>query len=120
MFHTIHLYVRYELECKDKCLVTIKPNNLPEEEVFQTEVNNDVKHKIEKMLKKYHVEKWNNFNKHDPNVLDGNSFSIDISMKNGETISASGYMKWPENYGKVSNELDEIFMQFYPNKDTLN
>ena len=37
-------------------------------------------------------------------------------MKNGDSISASGYMKWPENFGEVSKELDNIFEKLYDDK----
>ena len=33
-------------------------------------------------------------------------------MKDGKSISASGYMKWPTNYGNVKKELKEIFDSF--------
>ena len=69
--------------------------------------------KIENILKKYEVYKWDGFNKSDQNVLDGNSFDISIILKNKETIRAYGYMKYPNNYREVKNELDNIFMEIY-------
>ena len=65
--------------------------------------------RIEKVLKDNHVEKWNGFNKNDKNVLDGDSFSMSITTREGEEIDAHGYMKWPTNYGEVKTELDKIF-----------
>lgn len=114
----INADVSYEINCKNKCIATIKPSGISNEEAFQKEVDNNVKNKIEKVLQKYHVEKWDGFNKIDKNVLDGNSFSINISMDDDKTINASGYMKWPENYSEVKKELNKIFMEIYPNKNT--
>ena len=51
----------------------------------------------------------NGFNKSDRYVLDGNSFSLSISMNNDEYVSASGYMKWPKNYKEVKEELITFF-----------
>ena len=39
-------------------------------------------------------------------------FLFSINMKDGKSISASGYMKWPTNYGNVKKELKEIFDSF--------
>ncbi|MBQ9011362.1 MAG: hypothetical protein IJ093_01795, partial [Bacilli bacterium] len=93
--------VSYDLVCNEKCIVTIKPNNIPDKEALETEVSQEVKKEIEKVLKKYHVETWDKFNKSDQYVMDGSSFSISIDMEDNNTISASGYMKCPKNYKEV-------------------
>ncbi|MBR2679139.1 MAG: hypothetical protein IKE63_06950 [Bacilli bacterium] len=113
---TINGYSRYIVECNDKCTALIKPTNIAEENTKKVELNDEIMNQLEKLLKKYKVNKWNGFNKHDPNVLDGRSFNIYIEMKNGDSISASGYMKWPENFGEVSKELDNIFEKLYDDK----
>ena len=109
----INSYVYYDLSCKnEKCIAIIKPNNMAEDEKLETIVDFKIKEKLENILKKYHVENWDGFNKNDKNVLDGDSFSMNITMKNSD-IKASGYMKWPKNYNQVTNEIDSLFMEIY-------
>ena len=110
----INANVSYNLTFKDgKYLVQIKPNGKTEEETKEKEITKKEVKKIENILKQYEVYKWDGFNKSDQNVLDGNSFDISIILKNGETIRAYGYMKYPNNYREVKNELDNIFMEIY-------
>ena len=114
----INSYVTYELTFKDgKYIAKIKPNGISTEETQEKEITKKQVKQIENILKKYEVNKWNGFDKSDPNVLDGNSFHISISFKDGLNISASGYMKYPKNYREATSELDNIFMKMYTEKD---
>ena len=113
--------VIYELEMNSYgCNITIKPYEIPEEEKMSLYVGDVVCKKVEDVLNKYNVIKWDGFKGNDPYVLDGDSFSMSLTLKDGTNISASGYMKWPENYIKVRNELDDIFMQIYDETDRSN
>ena len=107
--YAINSYVIYELNCDDKCTVKIKPLGEDEEDAKEYNISKKDLERIEKVLKDNHVEKWNGFNKNDKNVLDGDSFSMSITTREGEEIDAHGYMKWPTNYGEVKTELDKIF-----------
>lgn len=110
----INAYVSYDLSYKDgKYIVKIKPNGKSEEEVKEIEITKKEVKKIEEIVEKYEVYKWDGFNKSDPNVLDGNSFNMSITLKEGKIISASGYMKYPNNYREVKDELDDLFMKMY-------
>lgn len=112
--YAINSNVLYELNYKDyKYIAIIKPNEVSEEDKKTVVVKEDTIKRIEDVLKKYNVQNWNNFSKFDKNVLDGDSFTLNIKLKNGQTISANGYMKWPKNYNEVKNELDIIFMELY-------
>lgn len=113
---TVNGYSRYKVDCSDKCIAIIKPVNLAEEEAKEIKLSKKQISKLEKILKKYEVNKWDGFNKSDPNVLDGSSFGISIVMQNGDTISAHGYMKWPKNFSEVSKELDKMFEGLYNSK----
>lgn len=101
--------VRYELECKEKCVLIYKPHGVPYENAGKYNVSNDTILKLESLLNKYKVYKWNGFHGNDKNVLDGDSFSFYVTMKNGERIESSGYMCWPKNYGEVRAGLETIF-----------
>ena len=107
--YAMNSYVTYELNCDDKCTVKIKPLGEDEENAKEYNVSKKDLERIEKVLKANNVEKWNGFNKNDKNVLDGDSFSMSITTREGEEIDAHGYMKWPTNYGEVKTELDKIF-----------
>jgi len=112
----INASVSYDLKCdNDIFIATIKPDGVAIEDAIKIEVTNEQMKKLEDILKKYHVEKWNGFDKVDKNVLDGNSFSLSIRMKDNSYISAYGYMKWPKNYSEVSNELGEFFAKLQKN-----
>ena len=113
----INANVFYEIKChNNSCLATIKPSDIPEEECAETKINKTTIVEIENILNKYEVSKWNNYDKSDKNVLDGNSFSIYITMENDKSITAHGYMKWPKNYNEVKSELDIIFNKIYNNQ----
>lgn len=109
--------VRYNLELKDgKYMAEIKPNSMADEDTMTVEMKKEDVQKIKDILKKYHVGRWNGFNKSDQNVLDGDSFSFSIRFVDDTSISASGYMMWPNNYGEVEKALTEIFMSYWNKK----
>lgn len=105
--------VAYDLRCDEKCIAVIKPSGVADTEALEVSCDDNVRNEIKKLMEKYHVDKWNGFDKSDNNVLDGNSFSLSIEMQNGETITAYGYMKWPLNYREFSNNVDSIFSKLY-------
>lgn len=110
-------YARYTVECVDiNCTYTIKPSGKKKEEEKVIKFDNGLIKLVEEMLTKYDVYSWDGFDKNDSNVLDGNSFSLSIKLKNGDTISARGYMMWPDHYDIVSNELDDFFLSIYEGK----
>ena len=110
----IYSNVQYKIEYKDyKYIATIKPNGISEEEAKKIEIDENTIEKVINVLNKYKIYHWNNFNKSDKHVLDGNSFSFSLTTKDNKTIDASGYMMWPSNYRNVRDELDEIFNELY-------
>lgn len=94
-------------------IAIIKPYGISEEDELKVIVDKDIMDNIEGILRKYHVEEWNGFNKVNKNVLDGDDFSLSVKMVNDEEIYASGYMSWPKNYRNVIDGIDEIFMKIY-------
>ena len=104
--------VLYKVECNDEgkeCTATVKRRGIAEEDAYKTLVDSNFMRKIRNVLVDHNVGKWNNFYKTNSHRLDGDSFTMDIKMINGETIQAHGYMKWPNNYGIVKDEFDKIF-----------
>ena len=115
--YVANAYTTYDIELKDgKYYALIKPYLIPEEETFEVEIDKKKVNEIINILNKYEVNKWDGYNKSDKYVLDGDSFSFWIYMANGNDIHASGYMKWPKNYGEVKSELDRILGPLYPSK----
>lgn len=108
--YSMNAEVIYSLECNDACEIEIKPYLEEPEKTRKLTVGKDFKEKLESILRKYHVGKWNGFNKNNPYVLDGDSFSLSIVFQNGTSISASGYMKWPKQYREVKKEIDILFL----------
>ncbi len=101
--------VFYELNCEKKCIIKIKQNGEREEEAHKISVKKEFIQELEGILKKYNVGTWNGFQKTNPNVLDGNSFSMNILFQDGTSIDASGYMSYPKHYRDVKKELNELF-----------
>lgn len=101
--------IEYEVECNDKCSLKYKGEGITSENASIYEFDKDKLKELESILNKYKVGRWNGFNKSDHNVLDGNSFSLSIKMNNDESVSASGYMKWPKHYKEVKEELVTFF-----------
>lgn len=105
--------VSYNYKCGERCLVSVKPNEVNMEDPVVVEVDEEFGKKLEELLKKYEVNKWNGFDKSDLNVLDGNSFHLSVTMEDDQYISASGYMKYPKNYREFSSELSSLFEPLY-------
>jgi len=111
--YAMNAYVRYELECKDKCVLKYKPLYVPEEDYKKVEVDEEIIKELEAILNKYEVYKWDGFDKTNKNVLDGDDFHFSLSLKDGTSISASGYMSWPKNYREASGEIISLFNKLF-------
>lgn len=102
--------VSYEIMIEDeKYILAIKPDGVEEEKATKIEIDEMTVENVLNILNKYNVKNWNGFNKSDIDVLDGNSFSMSLTEKDGANTSAHGYMMWPDNYHKVKEELDKLF-----------
>lgn len=114
--YMINSHIRYEFSYdkeNNNYKVMVKPYGVAEEDKLEVEVEESLKDQLKEILIKYDVSKWDGFSKADHNVLDGDDFSFNVHFSNDTSISASGYMMWPNNYRNVVNELDSIFMNIY-------
>ena len=116
----VNAWVSYNINCVDKCILTIKPNNIDEGDKQEVELDKKTINKIIDILNKYDVVNWDGFNKTDNNVLDGNSFHMNLTIQNNENISAFGYMMYPNNYNDVKKELDNLLSKYYKESDSMN
>ena len=110
--YTVNANYSYEIQCDDCPLAKIKPNGVPEDTAITVELSSDTMKEIQDLLHECQVDQWNGFHETAQNVLDGDSFSFSLRMKNGDSISASGYMRFPENYGKVKQGFLQIFEKY--------
>ncbi len=110
--------VSYDLTCNEGCNINIKPSGIPNEKMLKTSLDDKTVKDIAKILEDNNVVEWDGFNKFDKYVLDGNGFSFSLENKNGEKVSADGYMKWPKNYTTVKSKLDKIFNKIYKEKSS--
>ncbi len=103
--------VRYEIEYLDgKYIAKYKPYGESAEK--SKRIDSSIVLEIEELFNKYEVSNWDGFNGNDKNVLDGDSFYFSVSYCD-KSINASGYMKWPKNYGSVKTGLDDIFSKIF-------
>ena len=114
--YAMYSYATYTLDCTDKCILTIKPNGVPDEEKQEVEIPKEKVLEIESKLNEYHVSRWNGFNKSDKYVLDGDSFSFNLNYNDNDKISAHGYMMWPNNYSNVKSYLINTFNEYIKEK----
>ena len=105
---SIYDTVWYDIECDKKCVATVKPAGIRDEDAKTFELDNRTVQKINNIFDKYHINRWDGFDKNDPNVLDGTGFTFSLQIDDKKTITASGYMKFPDHYNDVINELSDI------------
>ena len=98
---------------KGKYIAKIRPVGVPEEKALEVEVDGAVMRELEALFRKYDVGQWDGFQKSDSRIMDGRRFSLYLKMENGESVQASGYMEWPQNFRDVSKGLDTIFTRIY-------
>ena len=102
--------VVYELQCQDtECFAYYKPSGTDDKDKYKYSVDTEFCEKLEELLEKYDVGSWDGFDKVDRDILDGSSFSLSITMKNGDSINASGYMKYPKHYRDFVVDLAKLY-----------
>jgi len=93
---------------------SVKPLNVPTEETQSFAVDEEFARELEQILIDNGVGKWNGFDKVDKRVLDGRSFSLYITMTDGTSVDAHGYMRWPKNYTDVNAAVEALFQTHMP------
>lgn len=77
--------------------------------VVDTVIDESVLEELGKIAQKYHLSKWNGFQKTNNMVLDGENFSLSITLADGSSISASGNNAFPDDYADASSEIQTLF-----------
>jgi hypothetical protein len=71
------------------------------------DIDESVFGEIERIVNDQEIYKWDGFDESDNDILDGSSFSLKITYKDGQSINAHGYMKYPDNYRIASDALTD-------------
>ena len=66
------------------------------------------------LVKVCNVKSWDGFNKSDPDVMDGWSFSCKVSFKDGSSSDSCGYMITPNNFSRLFTGTRAIFQNHAP------
>lgn len=114
--YAMYSYATYTLDCKDKCILTVKKLGVPDEEKQEVEISTEKVEEIANKLNEYHVSRWNGFNKVDKYVLDGDSFSFNLEFNESDKVNAHGYMMWPNDYSNVKSYLVNEFNDYIKEK----
>ena len=61
---------------------------------------------------KHKVYQWDGYSRYNPNVLDGDGFTLSISFADGKSMSAHGSNAYPDGYRDFENELDELIAPY--------
>lgn len=69
------------------------------------EINKSKLEELSKIIVDQSIDKWNGFDNSDSNAMDGYSFELKVDYKNGDEITANGYMKYPPNYETAHQKL---------------
>lgn len=100
----------YAIDAIENCQVNVKEYGKSEEESLSNAISYTELSKVVRMLNKYHILSWKGFSKSDSNVLDGNSFHFYLRYNDDEKLSASGYMKYPQNYDRFKKDFEEFIV----------
>jgi len=72
-------------------------------------VEEPVLEELGKIASKYHLDRWDGFDKNNKHVMDGNNFSLSVTLADGRSISARGSNRFPEGYSDAKQEICELF-----------
>ena len=90
-----------------------KADGVAPEDRLSKIIDKEIVSEFENILTKYKIYKWNGFHESDLDVLDGDSFYLHYMRKDKESISASGYMKYPKGYRDFRSEIHNFFTDLF-------
>ena len=77
--------------------------------IVDTIVDEPVLEQLGDIAGKYRLDRWDGFDKSNKHVMDGNHFSLSITLADGKTISAHGSNRFPDGYSDAKQEICELF-----------
>lgn len=106
--------VTYLAETDDKTQevkIGIKQMGESRDKVAMTKVDATFMDKLKALVEKHGAKSWDGFSESDPNVLDGDAFSLSITCADKTSISAHGYMSYPEGFGEFEADVEKLFKE---------
>ena len=77
--------------------------------IVDTIVDEPVLEQLGEIAGKYRLDRWDGFDKNNKHVMDGNNFSLSVTLADGKTILAHGNNSFPDGYGDAKQEICELF-----------
>ncbi len=77
--------------------------------IADTIIQEPVLEQLSALAAQYRLDRWNGFDKNKKNVRDGSSFTLNIELADGSTISAHGNNTFPENYSDVHSSVWSLY-----------
>ena len=66
---------------------------------------------LNRIVSQYDLISWNGFSENDPDVLDGEMFSLHMVMADGTNVSAAGCNVFPDHYFEFTGEIDRLLRE---------
>lgn len=97
----------------EKASITVRLDGVSEDDALTIPVSEDFSRRLEDIIERYKLRKWDGFSKSDKNVLDGSGFGFNAAFDDGTRISASGYERYPKDHSQVVGALEGLFLPLY-------
>ena len=90
--------------------VTFTYDSMQHEEFgeMKLECDKEILDKLYGVYKDIRIAEWDGYDKHNPNVLDGDGFSLKIVFNDGADLSAHGSNACPARYGDFKSAIYEV------------
>ena len=99
----------YKVEEKDgKVMFTYEAMQHGEFGDMILECEPEILDRLYKVYKEQRLAEWDGYDKYNPQVLDGDGFSVNIKFKDGGSMSASGSNAFPVRYADFKSDMYEI------------
>ena len=63
---------------------------------------------LQRIVEEFDMASWDGFSGSNPNVLDGESFRLDIEFDDGTSVHASGTNAFPDGYRRAMDRVEEL------------
>ncbi|MBO7515565.1 MAG: hypothetical protein J6T47_08090 [Lachnospiraceae bacterium] len=104
-------YSHYKITFDDVPKVEIRSKAFQNDIFGIVELDAETVSKIEILYEKYKMWRWDGYDRY-PAVTDGVTKSLRIRFRDGQEISAKGYMVVPKGFGLFSEELNMILQPY--------
>ena len=100
-------------EVDGKLIASVRMPNLFATTPKEFNIEDEVFNKITSIIDKYDGDKWDGFNKHATDVMDGTSYSFSYCDGKDRKIHATGYMCSPDGFGSAMREIFDVIDEIY-------